>query len=168
MNYIQVGILGKTHGLKGELKFRIEEEYIDDFNEAKVIFIKNKGHHAPYFIESIRSSSIIKFEDTDNVEAAKILQSLPIFLKEEDISIAAAEPLEELIYQYIKGYKMIDDLLGELGEIQAVEAYPQQEIAIVSYQNKEVLIPLNEFVILNIDEDCQEVRVSLPEGLLEI
>ena len=168
MNYIQVGILGKTHGLKGELKFRIEEEYIDDFNEANVIFIKNKGHHAPYFIESIRSSSIIKFEDTDNVEAAKILQSLPIFLKEEDISIAAAEPLEELIYQYIKGYKMIDDLLGELGEIQAVEAYPQQEIAIVSYQNKEVLIPLNEFVILNIDENSQEVRVSLPEGLLEI
>ena len=168
MNYIQVGILGKTHGLKGELKFRIEEEYIDDFNEANVIFIKNKGHHAPYFIESIRSSSIIKFEDTDNVEEAKILQSLPIFLKEEDISIAAAEPLEELIYQYIKGYKMIDDLLGELGEIQAVEAYPQQEIAIVSYQNKDVLIPLNEFVILNIDENRQEVRVSLPEGLLEI
>ena len=168
MNYIQVGILGRTHGLKGELKFRIEEEYIDDFNEANVIFIKNKGHHAPYFIESIRSSSIIKFEDTDNVEAAKILQSLPIFLKEEDISIAAAEPLEELIYQYIKGYKMIDDLLGELGEIQAVEAYPQQEIAIVSYQNKEVLIPLNEFVILDIDENSQEVRVSLPEGLLEI
>lgn len=168
MNYIQVGILGRTHGLKGELKFRIEEEYIDDFNEANVIFIKNKGHHAPYFIESIRSSSIIKFEDTDNVEAAKILQSLPIFLKEEDISIAAAEPLEELIYQYIKGYKMIDDLLGELGEIQAVEAYPQQEIAIVSYQNKEVLIPLNEFIILDIDENSQEVRVSLPEGLLEI
>jgi 16S rRNA processing protein RimM len=168
MNYIQIGVLGKTHGLKGELKFKIEEEYIDDFNEADVVFIKNKGHYAPYFIESIRSSSIIKFEDTEDIEAAKTLQNLPIFLKEEDITIVAAEPLEELIYQYLKGYKMMDDLLGELGDIQSVEAYPQQEIAIVNYQNKEVLIPLNEFVISDIDNDNQIVNVSLPEGLLDI
>jgi 16S rRNA processing protein RimM len=73
-----------------------------------------------------------------------------------------------LIYQYLKGYKMMDDLLGELGDIQSVEAYPQQEIAIVNYQNKEVLIPLNEFVISDIDNDNQIVNVSLPEGLLDI
>ena len=43
MNYVQIGTLGKTHGLKGELKFKIEEEYIDDFNEVDVLFIQVKG-----------------------------------------------------------------------------------------------------------------------------
>lgn len=167
MNYIKIGSLGKTHGLKGELKFRIDEEYIDDFNEVDVLFVKIKGHYAPYFIESIRSSSIIKFEDTNTKETANVLQHQSIFLKEEDVTIIADIP-EELLYQHLKGFKMIDDLLGDLGEIQTVEAYPQQEMAIINYNNNEVLIPLNEFIISKIDIDNQTVLVNLPEGLLEI
>lgn len=168
MNYIQIGTLGKTHGLKGELKFKIEEEYIDDFNEIDVLFIQIKGHYAPYFIESIRSSSIIKFEDTNTKETAKLLQNQSIFLKEENITIAAAKIPDELLFQYLKGFKITDELLGDLGEIQTIEAYPQQEMAIINYQNKEVLIPLNEFIISKIDIDNQIVLVNLPEGLLEI
>lgn len=168
MNYVQIGTLGKTHGLKGELKFKIEEEYIDDFNEVDVLFIQVKGHYAPYFIASIRSSSIIKFEDTDTKETAKLLQNKAIFLKEESITITAADIPDELIFQYLKGFKMIDDELGDLGEVQAVEAYPQQEMAVINYKNNEVLIPLNEFIISEIDIDNQTVLVNLPEGLLEI
>lgn len=168
MNYIQIGTLGKTHGLKGELKFKIEEEYIDDFNEVDVLFLQIKGHFAPYFIESIRSSSIIKFEDTNTKEAAKLIQNQPLFLKEDNITVAAADILEELLYQHLKGFKMIDDLLGDLGTIQAVEAYPQQEMAIINIDKNEFLIPLNEFIISKIDLDNQIVLVNLPEGLLEI
>lgn len=167
MNYIQIGTLGKTHGLKGELKFKIEEEYIDDFNEVDVLFIKVKGHYAPYFIESIRSSSIIKFEDTNTKEAANELRSQSIFLKEEDVTILADIP-EELLYEHLKGFKMMDNSIGNLGKIQAVEAYPQQEMAVIIYNNNEVLIPLNEFIISKIDMENETVLVNLPEGLLEI
>lgn len=169
MNYIQVGFLGKAHGLKGELKFKIDEEYIDDFNEVDVLFIKMKGHYAPCFIESIRSgnSLIIKFEDTNTKEEAATIQHQPIFLKEEAITVYADEP-EELLFLHIKGFKMIDNELGALGKIKAIEAYPQQEMAVVAYKKNDVLIPLNEYIISKIDVDNQTVLVNLPEGLLEI
>lgn len=169
MNYIQIGTLGKTHGLKGELKLKIDEEYIDDFNEVDVLFVKIKGHYAPCFIESIRSgnSTIIKFEDTNTKEAANELQHKPIFLKEEAVTVFADEP-EELLFQHLKGFKIVDNNLGNLGQIKAVEAYPQQEMAVITHNKNEVLIPLNEFIIAEIDIDNQTVLVNLPEGLLEI
>jgi 16S rRNA processing protein RimM len=45
---------------------------------------------------------------------------------------------------------------------------PQQEIAVVVYQNKEVLIPLNEKLIVSIDEDKKVILMDLPEGLLTL
>jgi len=38
----------------------------------------------------------------------------------------------------------------------------------VSYQNKEIMFPLNEDMIVEIDEDEETILVDLPEGLLDI
>jgi 16S rRNA processing protein RimM len=36
------------------------------------------------------------------------------------------------------------------------------------YKNKEILFPLNEDMIVEIDEDEKTLLVDLPEGLLEL
>jgi 16S rRNA processing protein RimM len=38
----------------------------------------------------------------------------------------------------------------------------------MDYQNKEVLIPLNQEIVVGIDRNQQEVQVALPDGLLDI
>ena len=171
MTYVQIGFLGKVHGLKGELKLKVDEQFVDDFNMADVVFVKTKGHYAPFFIEHVRSSNnpLIKFEDTNTKEAAMKIQHQPFFLRENDITIVEADESEmDLVYQHCQGFMIIDETLGKLGKVEGIEEFPQQEMAVITYNGNETLIPLNEFIISNIDENEKVIRVNLPEGLLGI
>lgn len=168
MEYIEIGFLGKTHGLKGELKLNIEETFIDDFEEVETLFVQIKGHYTPFFIESVRApeSPIIKFEDIDTKEAAVPLQHKKIYLKADEVTAIIED--EVLKYADYVGFDIVDLTDGRIGVIEAVEPFPQQEMAIISFQNKEIFIPLNEILIKNIDEEKKIITMDLPEGLLNM
>ena len=65
MELIKIGKIGKTHGFKGHLKVLIDEFYMQDFEDMKVVFIQQ----LPYFIlhKDINTTSqvIILLEDID-------------------------------------------------------------------------------------------------------
>jgi len=61
-----------------------------------------------------------------------------------------------------------DKTHGVLGEIKEIIEYPQQEMAAIIIKEKEVLIPLNEQLILEIDEEKKLISMDLPEGLLNL
>ncbi len=168
--YTSIGGLKKPHGLSGELKVFVQEDYLEDFINAKVIFIKTAGAMLPYFVENIRAgnSIIIEFEDIKSKEAALKIASKEIFLPTDKLIPQEEKQWlpEDLVYSKCVGYKMIDVTLGELGNIDRVEEYPQQEMAIITYKGKETLIPLNEHFIVEIDEATKVVKVELPEGLV--
>ena len=46
--------------------------------------------------------------------------------------------------------------------------YPQHFVATMNYKEKEVLFPLNEDMILEIDLDEETILVDLPDGLLDL
>jgi 16S rRNA processing protein RimM len=121
-------------------------------------------------VESIRGAGdlIVKFEDIKVREDALLLQSKPVFLPAteipEDLDTTELEPE----YAGVTGYLLIDQHAGEIGRITEVLEMPQQEMAVVQYQGREVLIPLNDQFILSVDHAGQKVLVDLPEGLLEL
>lgn len=164
MELIKIGKVLKTHGFKGHLKIFIDEFYIDDFEEMSVIFI----NQLPYFIISkdINSDNqaIIFLEDIDTKEKAHPLQGKDIYAKDDDLT----EILDEEPYNDVVGYTIIDKNSGTLGEINQIIELPHQFLAQVFIDKKEILIPLNEDFIVNIDDDKKTVEMQLPDGFLEI
>jgi len=75
---------------------------------------------------------------------------------------------ETLIYQKYVSFEISDKTLGEIGVIEEIIEYPQQEMAAVTYKDKEVLIPLNDQLIVKIDLDGKRIEMDLPEGLLAL
>jgi 16S rRNA processing protein RimM len=65
------------------------------------------------------------------------------------------------------GYAVFDEdkLIGEVEEI--IEQ-PHQVLLKVTYQQKEVLLPLHQDSLINISHTKKTVTLILPEGLLEI
>jgi 16S rRNA processing protein RimM len=53
-----------------------------------------------------------------------------------------------------------------LGLVQTVYAMQAQDLLVMSYQNKEVLIPVDPEIVLGADKEAQTLQVNLPEGLL--
>ncbi len=171
-NYILIGNTRKSYGVKGEMKLQINDEFLEDIFNLKVVFLKINGKQVPYFIESVRvrNAPIIKFEDINSPEETNAISSMEIYAREEDLipeedRLFEAEGLE---FEKYKGYTIIDIEKGRVGVIKEIVEFPQQEMAIVDYEKREILIPLNHELINSIDDVKKEMTLNLPDGLLDL
>ncbi|RMG78594.1 MAG: 16S rRNA processing protein RimM [Bacteroidetes bacterium] len=172
---VSIGFTKKSHGFRGEIKMNVKDEFVEDFLNAEVVFIEISGRTAPFFIENVRYSGhtlLSKFEDIDSPEAALPLTSKPVFLRRSDL-IPESEKLLEvsenaLSFARLQGFTLIDSDFGKVGPIKEVVEYPQQEMALVRFGEKELLIPLHKDLIVSIDESAKEIKMTLPEGLLDL
>lgn len=172
--FVPIGRTRKAHGLIGELKVSIEERYLEDFLKNERVFLDLKGVKIPYFISNVRGKGemILKLEEVDDRDAAIALQSRDIMLREQDILPEHAREFEfeeapGLTYAHLVGFLLVDEILGELSAIDEVLDMPQQEMAMLKYKGREVLVPLNEQFIRSIDEANRRVTMDLPDGLMD-
>ncbi|MDO9614801.1 MAG: hypothetical protein Q7J86_09790, partial [Bacteroidota bacterium] len=100
--------------------------------------------------------------DTD--AKAKALCGLSVFVNKEDV-IAFDD---EMSPHALVGFQLYDETLGLIGEIREVHDYAGNMLLLVEYQGKEAFVPLNEDLIVNIDEDKREIELRIPEGLFDL
>jgi len=163
-----IGYITKTKGLKGEVQVYFE---FSDYEELEFdsLFLEVNGKLIPYFVaeEKLQSNSTgyFYFEDVDTIEKAQKLLKKKIYLPNTKMPVREEG---DFTYEDLKGFIVKDKTAGELGEITEVLEYPQQYIAVVSYKFREVMFPLNEDIIVEIDEEAGVLEVDLPEGLIDI
>jgi len=156
---------GKPHGFKGHIKFQFAEKLHDYFAEIEHLFVKNKGTFIPYFIEEISFPNnqycIVKLEDIND----NSLHIAELYIDENDKQEYI--DLDENEDAYI-GYMCEDITYGNLGPMIRIDILPAQEMAIIDYKGKELLIPFVDDFISDIDDEKQIILFQLPNGFLEI
>ncbi|AIM38861.1 ribosome maturation factor RimM [Sphingobacterium sp. SG20118] len=163
-----IGYISKTRGLKGELQLFFEfEDYQDlDFD---VLFAEVNKKLVPYFVDNIKyqanSTAYLNLEDVDHIDKAQPLVRKKIYLPND--KMPERDP-DDFRYTDLIGYIVIDETHGELGKITHVQEMPQQFIATVDFNGKELMFPLNDDLMLGIDSEGQVLEVDLPEGLVEL
>ncbi len=171
MAYIQIGFLRKTHGVRGEIKAVVEEPFEEFFFQCERIFLEIKGIKQPFFLKSVRGGGelIVAFENVDHREAALLLQHKPILLPQEEVPEELLEVFQKPgPHEYLVGYTLVDQHSGRAAAIQAIRQMPQQDLAVVLYRDKEVLIPLIPAFIRSTDDEQKRLVMDLPEGLWEL
>ena len=170
-NSISIGHTRKPHGLKGEIKLAIEERYVEDLLLADIILLDIRGKKTPFFVEDVRigNNIIAKFEDIDSPELALGISSKEIFLRATDLLTDEEREviIEKTPFEHCIGYTIFDGE-NKIGVIENIEEYPQQEMAIVQYDNREVLVPLIEHFIERMDDKAKAIYMNLPEGILDL
>lgn len=163
-----IGYITKTKGLKGELQLYFEFEDYQDL-DLDVVFLELNGKMVPFFVASHKlydnNTGLFYFDDVDHVDKAQPLVKKKAYLP---LNKKPEREDDEFYYTDLKGFIAVDETLGELGEIIEVNEYPQQFVATVNYQNKEILFPLNEDFIVEIDDEENILTLDLPEGLLDV
>ncbi|MES2651351.1 MAG: ribosome maturation factor RimM [Bacteroidota bacterium] len=163
-----IGYITKTKGLKGEVQLFFEFEAYEDL-DLDVVFADMNGKMVPFFVESYKlypnSTGLFYFDDIDHIDKAQALVKKKIYLP---LIKMPERGEDDFTYNDLEGFVVTDETHGELGKIIAINEYPQQFVATVLYKEKEILFPLNEDMIVEIDEDEKTLLVDLPEGLLDI
>lgn len=171
----KIGRLGKPHGVKGEISFQFTDDVFDR-TDADYLIIEVDGILVPFFIEEYRfrsdETALLKLEDIDTQEAARELTNSDVFF-ERRLSDNADEPSMAAII----GYRLINDADGqEIGTITGIDDSTENilfEVMKADTQGGSVsvspmLVPAADEFIKGIDNDKREIRVALPEGLLDL
>jgi 16S rRNA processing protein RimM len=163
-----IGYITKTKGLKGEVQVYFEYNEPQEL-ELKSVFAEINGKLVPYFISSYKlqnnQTGYFFFDDVDTIEKAEKLVRKKLY---QPNSIKPVRDDDEFLITDLKGYIAHDEHFGELGEIIEIHEYPQQYVAVVPYKFREIMFPLNDEFIKEIDEDEGIVHLSLPEGLIDV
>lgn len=166
---VKVGRLGKAHGLKGEIKVKIEDAFFDDLVSSDSLLIEISGQYIPYFVDAWRSDgALLKLEEVDDKEAAFLLQQKDIYLPEDKISEPDTPTDEGTPFDHWINWTIQDSEIGKVGQIDDVVDLPQHYLAEVNINGNTVMIPLHEDLIESVDEKAKLITMNLPEGLLEL
>ena len=163
-----IGYITKTKGLKGELQLFFEYD-APELLDLDVVFAEINGKMVPFFVSSYKlqnnSTGNFFFDDVDHIDLAQALVRKKIYLP---LNKLPDRDDEEFHYNDLKGFMVSDETHGDLGEILEVNEYPQQFVATVLYKETEIMFPLNEDMIVEIDVEERTLTVDLPDGLLDI
>ncbi|MBP1640290.1 MAG: rRNA-processing protein RimM [Bacteroidetes bacterium] len=162
-----IGRVQKTHGIKGELSIVLTSDFESlDFN---YFVVELDGILVPFFIQDWRfktaETALIKLERVDDELVGKEFVGKTIYISKD---VMPYTDKVEIDIQFYTGYKLMDAILGEIGEIQAVDDATENLLFEVIYCGKQVLIPVVDEWIMEIDDMHRIMRVNLPDGLLKI
>ncbi|MGB3587576.1 MAG: ribosome maturation factor RimM [Tunicatimonas sp.] len=166
----QLGYISKTHGLQGEVSIILDVDNPSDYQNLESVFVGLPKSETliPFFVDTIdikASRALVKFEDIDTIEQAQELVKSSLYLP-----LTTLPELQEGQYYFheIVGFKVVDQQQGELGVVKDVYTGGSQDLIALTYQGKEVLVPINDQLVPRVDKKEQTVYVNLPEGLLEL
>lgn len=162
----KIGVIGKPHGVKGELNFTFTDDSFDREEVDYLIFLL-EGIFVPFFIESYRfrsdDTAIIKFEDIYTADRAKMYSNVDVYLP-----LKYADESDEIpSWSFFEGFQVIDEQHGELGIVSHVDDTTLNTLFVVEKEGDEMLIPANEAFITNLDRKKRILYVAIPEGLLD-
>ena len=161
----QIGKLGKTHGVKGEISFLFDDDVFDRV-DADYLILKVDGIFVPFFIEEYRfrsdSNAIIKFEDIGTQERARELTGCEVFFPRDLVD----SDDESISWASIVGFDIIDAESGnKIGRIASVD---DTTLNILFCLEDGRLIPASNDLITSIDQQARTITMHLPAGLLDL
>lgn len=162
----KIGIIGKTHGVKGELSVQIDDDVFDRV-DAEYLVLKLDGILVPFFMEEYRFKSdevaLIKFLDIDTQERARELTGTEVYFPRE---LAESDSDGEMSMAQIVGFSIVNDANDkEIGKIASID---DSTVNTLFELDNDLLIPATDDMVVEIDTEKKVIRMNLPEGLLDL
>jgi 16S rRNA processing protein RimM len=146
-----------------------EPEFEELVAEAACFFLEVDGLLVPFFVaeDGLRfksgNSALVWFDLITTESQARRLAGIPVYLFESEI----AKTFEENPAPGFFGYSLFDENANEIGIVTAVDDYSGNVVITLDAFGKEVLVPFNEDLLIELDDEKKIIRLRLPDGLLE-
>ena len=164
-----LGVVVGTHGLRGDLKVRPLSEGSASLATAGEVSLRGADGVVQRF-RPLRATPhkglwLLRLEGRESVEAAQSLVGCDVLMPLGDLPQL---PEDEFYWHQIEGLRVVDCQLGDLGVLRDLLTTAAHDIYVVEGRFGEVLIPVVEEFVLEIDPDGGLIKVDLPEGLVRL
>jgi 16S rRNA processing protein RimM len=164
--YLEIGKVNNTHGLKGEVKLEMWCDGIEYIKQLKTVYLDDKGKKSLTLVSARpqKNIAIIKFAEITSIEQAEELKNKIIFCNRNDAEIdEGAYYLADII-----GSRVVDVENGrEYGKIVDIMNYGSSDIYDILKDKKHYLIPAIPDVVKEIDTENGIVHIKAMKGLFD-
>jgi 16S rRNA processing protein RimM len=153
----------KSNGRDGELLLGFVGIAPEDIDTQEPVFIEFDGLPVPFYFESftprgntralVRLTGVHSLTDADELAGAAVYAEDDLYKDEEED---------------LTGWTVLDADGTKVGTVSAHEDIPGNPCIWVETGHGEVLVPLHEELVLDVDETAQALRMEIPEGLLNL
>lgn len=165
-NYLEVGQIVNTHGLKGFLKVVPYTDNIERFEELKRVFIVYEKNEIEFEIEKVKylkGMVILKLKGIEHINEAEKYKNCFLRIKRED-----AKKLDENTYFIadLIGLNVYDEQNKKIGSLIDIFPTGSNDVYVVKDENgKQILLPAIKSVIKQICLEEEKIVVDVSGGV---
>ena len=165
--YLQVGVITSTHGIKGEVKVFPTTDDASRFDYLKHVVLDTGKQQIPLEISHVKYFKqfvIVKFKGIDNINDIEKYKSMPLYVSRED---AVELEDDEYFMADLIGLEVVTDDGKEFGTLKVVMETGANDVYIIeTKEHGEVLIPAIKDCILHVDLENKKMTIHLMDGLI--
>lgn len=168
IEYLKIGQIVNTHGVKGEVKVYPLTDNVRRFSKLSFVFMLGKdGQYEKVEIEGVKyfkEMPLLKLKNVDDMDAAMKFRNQYLYVDREN---AVKLPKDTYFITDLIGLDVITEDGNRLGELINVFSTGSNDVYEVKREEgKNVLLPAIGDVILEVNIEEGFIKVRLMEGLL--
>lgn len=167
MEYIVIGAIANTHGLKGEVKVKPFTHFVDlRFKKGNTIYIEDNGVYQKVTIKNVKEQKdllYILFEGYEHINLIERWKGCNLSIRKQDLHMLEDD---EIYFHELKDCEVFCEEHGYLGMVTQILETGAHVVIRVQKDEQQILIPyVNEF-IKEVNKEEKKICVKLLEGML--
>ena len=166
-DYLQVGVITSTHGIRGEVKVFPTTDDPKRFETLKNVVLDAGRTKLALEIENVKYFKqfvILKFKGINNINDIEKYTKMPLLVSRED---AVELEEDEYFIADMIGMDVITDEGEAFGTLKDVMETGANDVYIIdSEKHGEVLIPAIKECILDVDIESNKMTIHVMDGLI--
>ena len=169
---VQVGTVGKPHGVRGEMKVIPETDDPTLFGSLQTVHLgESEDRSRPVEVESVRfqqtrkgATPLLKLGGYDSPEAIRQIRGSRLYVEQERIAV----PEDEVFAFEVVDMTVVTDKGSVLGKVVDVLEAPAHDLYLVQkLDGSTSLVPAVPEFIKGIDVEAMRLTIAPIEGLLD-
>ncbi|MCK5535193.1 MAG: hypothetical protein KAI79_00125 [Bacteroidales bacterium] len=169
-NNVFWGNIFKTHGVKGEVLIKVEQDLIENIQNLQLVFLILEGKPVPFFLDSSFSRwksdeyAYLKFVEVNSIEEVQELLFAPVHIPDK-FSQIKVDSISSFVYLNFVLKNKKGKTIGKIVDWMDIQNNP---VLTLDCDGVEVLIPFVEDWIIDTDSENKVLQMDFPPDLLKL
>jgi len=164
-----LGKIVRKHSFKGEVVIKLDTDEPELYNNLESVFVEHGKDLIPFFIEKSllqKGNQLrVRFEMVDTEQDADSIMNAAIYLPLEFLPKLTGN---KFYFHEVVGFTAVDVNYGEFGTVTGINDSTAQTLFEIENNGVQVLIPMIDEFIKEIDRKGKRVVLNTPPGLIDM
>lgn len=164
-----LGKIVRKHSYKGEVVIKLDTDEPELYKNMESVFVEHGKDLIPFFIEECllqKGNQLrVRFESVDTEQDADAIMNSAIFLP---LAFLPKLTGTKFYFHEIIGFTAVDTNYGEFGIVEGINDSTAQALFEIKNNDVEVLIPMIDEFIKEIDREGKRIVLETPPGLINM